>query len=109
MTNVKDGGPFAPTAMHAVGCSDFIDGKGGCVNECPFAGITGSSGVSLRDWFAGQALAGLCSLDAVLSAKCPHDVTPKSRIKRGDDIATSAYRIADAMLAARENGSPDAR
>lgn len=44
--------------------------------------------MSMRDWFAGQALAGLIS--------CP-DVT-------GDEhsFCPSAYRYADAMLKARE-------
>ncbi len=47
-----------------------------------------SSGMTLRDWFAGQALAGLVALP------------------RPDSSVTSdtllAYRLADAMLAARK-------
>ena len=49
------------------------------------------SGMSLRDWFAGQALAGLVFI-----------LRPDSGIK--SDAAT-AYRFADAMLAAREEGA----
>lgn len=45
---------------------------------------------SLRDWFAGQALAGLL-------ASGPHDCEPP-------DYAHDAYVLADAMLAAREGG-----
>ena len=44
-----------------------------------------ASGLTQRDWFAGQALTGM-DLDAA---------TP-------DQCAAWAYRIADAMLAARE-------
>ena len=50
---------------------------------------------NLRDQFAGQALAsGLIEIQAKLGWKFE---------------AEAAYKIADAMLAARENGSPDAR
>lgn len=45
-------------------------------------------GMSLRDWFAGQALVGLLSqTDRAVSA---------------NGIAVEAYIVADAMLAARE-------
>jgi hypothetical protein len=54
-----------------------------------------SSGMTLRDWFAGQALAGLVALS------------------RPDSSVTSdtllAYRLADAMLAARKNTNPTAQ
>jgi hypothetical protein len=43
-------------------------------------------GMTLRDWFAGQALAGLCSRQS--------DPGMKHRV-------TTAYQYADAMLAAR--------
>ena len=49
------------------------------------------SGMSLRDWFAGQALSGLLSDDVK-----PGDV---------DAAAKIAWDIADAMLAAREKGA----
>lgn len=50
-----------------------------------------SGGVSLRDWFAGQALAGAmaCSDEAVMSKE------------QAAFIATEAYLMADAMLAER--------
>ena len=46
-------------------------------------------GMSLRDWFAGQALVGLCAHDGTHGV---HDV--KTTTGR-------AYEVADAMLAAR--------
>ena len=49
-------------------------------------------GMSLRDWFAGQALAGKMSIDSI------EYLTPQ-------DIADRCYRQADAMLAARQGGA----
>lgn len=48
-----------------------------------------SDGMSLRDWFAGQALAG------ILGASPPPFC---------EDAAEDAYRYADAMLAERSRG-----
>ena len=51
-----------------------------------------SSGMSLRDWFAGQMLAGMCGHPKAL------------RRTRDDDLlsdAILAYRYADAMIEAR--------
>lgn len=50
------------------------------------------SGMSLRDWFAGQALSGY------LAAHADPEVYLPSAVK----AATWAYQYADAMLAARE-------
>ena len=51
-------------------------------------------GMSLRDWFAGQALMSLPHL-------CAHD-TLLDGITFGQHVARNAYEIADAMIAARE-------
>lgn len=52
-----------------------------------------SDGMSLRDWFAGQALAGMLSSDGRPT---------------GDQAkAEWAYDLADAMLKAREGGQHD--
>lgn len=50
----------------------------------------GAHGMSLRDWFAGQALAGLAGIS---DGYDDH---------KGQSVAGIAYRLADAMLAARE-------
>lgn len=76
MAGVEDGGPAFPVHPHIE-------------EDEPHAGM------SLRDWFAGQVLAGF------MSAK-PMHFNPK------DDAAYS-YRVADAMLKARAttNGSKE--
>jgi hypothetical protein len=51
----------------------------------------GSCGMSLRDYFAGQAMQGFCA-----------DPTNHQVFNGHDDAADSAYQLADAMLAARE-------
>lgn len=50
-------------------------------------------GMTLRDWFAGQALSAVMDL-------CRGD-TPSPGQYRSQLFAASAYRIADAMLEAR--------
>lgn len=48
-------------------------------------------GMTLRDYFAGQALAGLLAADAIYSGKTD----------QRDTLAADAYATADAMLAER--------
>ena len=56
------------------------------------------TGMSLRDWFAGQAL------DAIIRAACAGQRFPHSYPSECAEsaMARNAYRIADAMLKARE-------
>lgn len=54
-------------------------------------------GMSLRDWFAGQALRGILAWDAEMNNRSRTDVSTEPQI-----IAASCYNIADAMLAERE-------
>ncbi len=70
---MEDGGPAFPTTLQ-------VNAFGTIEQEA-------HDGMSLRDWFAGQALAGLL----------PTDTTHTNA-----DLAQAAYNLADAMLAARE-------
>jgi hypothetical protein len=55
-------------------------------------------GMTLRDWFAGQALAGIIQ---VTSAGL-HQPSKKHGCRVVEAIALDAYEMADAMIAARE-------
>lgn len=83
MAERKDGGPAFPlTAETAL---------------APVTNIHGadvSSGMSLRDWFAGQALSGVIRM-------CAGD-TRREGETIDEYFARAAYEIADAMLEARK-------
>lgn len=79
----KDGGPAFPTHDADPGTDPRSQ--------------TLSGGMSLRDWFAGQALAGI--LAGGFAGTIPHD-----DINGGGDAAFFAYQYADAMLASRAIG-----
>ena len=81
---MKDGGPAFPQndlSSYGMGPSEI-----------------GNGGMTLRDWFAGQALAGIAS---------GHDETGMWMWRPGE-AAEAAYLAADAMLAARTDGGDDA-
>ena len=63
----------------------------------PSSAVEVHLGMTLRDYFAGQALAGLTS--AIPSYKAEEDGTPTDTINH---MARASYGLADAMLAARE-------
>ena len=78
----KDGGPAFPVPKESDGGWEDTD----CTTWRHFHGMT------LRDWFAGQAVAGIMGSSA--------DAVTKN--EQATFIATEAYLVADAMLKARE-------
>ena len=70
------------------------DGGPAFPNITPDMNVDGGPGMSLRDWFAGQALAGMiASAEGEASGGWPG----------GDaQCARACYSLADAMLKARE-------
>ena len=74
---INDGGPAFP----AQPIHKFPDGAIISTNQ---------GGMTLRDYFAGQALQGLLS-----------SIEP-NQLWCGEDVAVTCYRTADAMLKARE-------
>lgn len=86
-TPINDGGPAFPRPAsegHHVHDGEHIHGYGE------------QSGMTLRDWFAGQALIGQLSGDQTEEAPS-HEVMADA-----ESFASSAYIYADAMLKARE-------
>ena len=79
MSGAKDGGPAFPCEQHET--------QNGAWNQ------TFDPGMSLRDWFAGQALAGVI---AVCAADTLRDGETSPQM-----FARKSYAIADAMLAER--------
>lgn len=90
MTKPHDGGPAFPEPERIAG-----DGR-------PLTEDHGyrQPGMSLRDYFAGQALTGLmlAPLSDTLERVLPIDEWVM------EDFAVEAYRLADAMLAERAKG-----
>lgn len=76
--HIDDGGPAFP-------CQLVIEGSA----PGESAVVTSALGMSLRDWFAGMALQGMA--------------THHGQICDGyrENLAKNSYRVADAMLAAR--------
>lgn len=61
----------------------------------------GSAGMTLRDWFAGQALAGLCASKFIAEHAADGGAADGSKgLVAG--IARRAFMLADAMLKDRE-------
>lgn len=86
--NLRDGGPAFPfeyhnqTSKYQLGFFQDTAVAPGASQQ--FAGLT------VRQWYAGQALAGLMGLQTVYDNMADRDV------------AKAAYRLADAMLAEGE-------
>ena len=73
---IKDGGPAFPTTAPLESWGDP------------------NKGMSLRDWFAGQVLAGYLANPRAIIQSIP-----------AKETARACYQMADAMLAAREAAS----
>lgn len=94
MTEINDGGPAYPCASYPKSAEQVreIAAAAGVGLMTAKNWASQHTGMSLRDWFAGQALAGM---SAGHDSNGPWAWTP-------DVAAASAYAVADAMLAARE-------
>ena len=83
MTDKHDGGPAFPVT--------FTDGDGNSV---------AIPGMSLRDWFAGQAMQAFAGQPETMGRAMKSMGMDLGRI--GEAISKAAYATADAMLAERE-------
>lgn len=99
-TQPNDGGQAFPGILGQ-------DGHGNTTRiETPNGGdwITHNQGMSLRDWFAGQALAGTTSESEAMKffmAKGKNEYAAAYRL-----LAEDSYTIADAMIEARNKPTP---
>lgn len=82
MSTIKDGGPAFPRPESSL-------------STYPHGTTPAQQGQSLRDWFAGMALAS----GTVMRQQ------PRPDLYTADHIAKNMYEIADAMLKAREGAS----
>ena len=74
---------------------------GGAAFPCPGGGgFHREIGMSLRDWFAGQALTGIIAN--------PHEPNGETWGEIITNLSRSAYQYADAMLAERAKRMPSA-
>jgi hypothetical protein len=81
MADVKNGGPAFPRLAAYIDC-------GGDDKEY----VAAQEGMSLRDYFAGQALVGFMA----------HPKAPPIEPADAKKLAADSYDVADAMIAARE-------
>lgn len=96
MTPQRDGGPAFPRpAYYPADPGDRLEDS-----ERRDLHTRSQAGMTLRDWFAGQALAGLLAQGSV-----PLPFTETYQRHGLGDSAALAYEIADAMLHAREGGA----
>lgn len=90
---IDNGGPAFPIpGMPPVGTGDPRDGMAGGCGPQP--------GMDLRDWFAGQALAGITTNTMIWKTL---------EVYKGPSepfMAIMAYRLADAMISARKGVTP---
>ena len=87
MSTINDGGP-------AFSCPDDYSQDGS-----PIYGPKNLHGMSLRDWFAGQALQGWM---AGYEDDTPHPASDDCE----KSVAELSYKMADAMIAARNGKEP---
>ena len=66
-----------------------------------------AKGMSLRDYFAGQALIGLLGMHGI-NPNDPNRSTEPVYVSRHLEAVRHAYSLADAMLRERERGSDEA-
>lgn len=89
MSEFKDGGPVHPCRIPILGATHL--------NDEP-APTTMNTGLSIRDYFAAQAMQGL------LAAKAG-----PLMVVVVENLANDAYTVADAMLSARKQSTEESK
>lgn len=93
MDKPKDGGPAFPQPNHVIDTDRGREEARGWMED---------SGMSLRDWFAGKALAGeMASTSTAESVEATARAAERSGTTVEMRIAINCYALADAMITAR--------
>lgn len=97
-TKRSDGGPAFPVAPDGVPKQEYRAGE-------PYGDPIGSTGMTLRDWYAGKTLEGLLS-SPIGEGGEPATVALAGPLGQfiADSLAIVSYRVADAMLKERDRG-----
>mgnify|MGYP001571670296 FL=1 len=98
-TKIDDGGPAFPKAGHPPATAT---GPSGTIST---TGDVGHDGMSLRDWFAGQAIQGFLANTNVVKLP-PPDRGGGPYIVRLHEVVRLACDAADALLAALAEPKP---
>lgn len=95
MARINDGGPAFPRTGY---WPDTSTAGGEDMHACIASITEAEKGMSLRDWFAGQALVGFQAfVVGGWSGRMPAEMA--------EHIAANCYAVADAMIAHRERRS----
>lgn len=102
MNKIDDGGPAYPGLEYSSGYGN--QKFDGVLPSGDSAWSTHAPGMTLRDWFAGQALAGMLAADGNDPRWIGRDTNPEYQIGGGKwidprGVAMQAYEIADSMIA----------
>lgn len=87
-----DGGPAFPRPLTPAGSSQWVGGGA----SWPFSDA--QSGMSLRDYFAGQALQGMSASPELMVIVSSGGILDGTAFER---MSAKAYELADAMIAHR--------
>ena len=96
---IKDGGPAFPFEYEVPNIPEFDPERPNAMYPMTKSKVV-CPGMTLRDYFAAKALGGIATVDILKSA-----MTEEECELVLVNAAELSYRLADAMLAARENGN----
>lgn len=96
MSDIDDGGLAFPGTRSQQVCT--VADYGLSDDESPVFGEVQHPGMTLRDWFAGQALAGDFAAQNEVTGEYTNGTSDETALSR----AKLFYRMADAMIAARK-------
>lgn len=104
MSNINDGGPAFPASPSDTWLTDTPHGGGGWASSY---GIETPQGMSLRDWFAGKAMAALIGNPAAL--KAINEIAQERSKTPAEMVSLTSFDFADHMLAEKAKATGEAK